>query len=103
MIAARNKADGVANLLVEAKADLNATNKVRLVGLNIYVLGSWLVVGPAGRGRLHHRRMHACMRACVHVQRCRSRSLPWHPDLTRHLHHHRDCRRDGVRRMDGRR
>ena len=45
----------------------------------------------------------ACMHACMHVLRCSSRSLPWHADLTRHLHHHRDCRRDWVRRMDGRR
>ena len=73
MYAAINKADGVAKLLIEAKADLEAKDKVR----------------PVGR--------------CMHVQRCSSRSLPWRADVTHLHHHHRDCRRDCVRRMDARR
>ena len=68
MIAARNKADGVAKLLIEAKADLDATNKVRLVGVHIYMYmrGGWLVVGRAGRAVfIIAACMHACMRACM--------------------------------------
>ena len=78
MYAAREKADGVAKLLIEAKADLDVLTVVRPVGGCI------------------------CMHACMHAQRSISRSLPWHADLT-HLHHHRDCRRDWVRRMERRR
>ena len=66
MHAARNKADGVAKLLIEAKADLDAKDKlVRPVGRCICI-SAWRLVGgrPAGRaglGRVHERRMHACM------------------------------------------
>ena len=101
MFAVGNQADGVAKLLIEAKADLGATNKVRLVVVHIYVYAWRLVGGQAGRRTVSI--IAACMHACVHVLRCSSRSLPWHADLTRHLHHHRDCRRNWVRRMDGRR
>ena len=68
MLAAQEKADGVAKLLIEAKADLDAKDKVRPVGRCIRISAWRLVGGRAGRpGRLHHRRMHACMRACVHA------------------------------------
>ena len=77
MHAAENQADGVAKLLIEAKADLDAKDEVRPVGM--------------------------CIRIFCAVAGC-CRSLPWHADVTHHLHHHRrDCRRDGVRRMERRR
>ena len=37
MIAAENKADGVAKLLIEAQANLEATDEVRHVGVQIYM------------------------------------------------------------------
>ena len=76
MVAAQNKADGVAKLLIEAKADLDATEEVRLVGVHIYMYmrGGWLVVGRAGRAvfiiaACMHACMHACVRACAEVQK----------------------------------
>ena len=67
MVAARLKADGVAKLLIEAKADLDAKSKVRpWAGAYVYLRGGWLVGGRAGgQGRAHERRMHACMHACT--------------------------------------
>ena len=77
MRAAQEKADGVAKLLIEAKADLDAKNEVRPVGM--------------------------CIRIFCAVAGC-CRSLPWHADVTHHLHHHRrDRRRDCARSMDARR
>ena len=71
MLAANHKADGVAKLLIEAKADLDAKNKVRPVGRCICISAWRLVGGPAGGraglGRVHERRMHACMHACAEV------------------------------------
>ena len=65
MVAAQNKADGVAKLLIEAKADLEAKDKlVRPVGRCICifcVVADWWAGGRAGLGRVHERRMHACM------------------------------------------
>ena len=52
MLAAREKADGVAKLLIEAKVDLDATEEVRPVG---------------GPGRVQERRIHACMHPCMHA------------------------------------
>ena len=106
MHAARNKADGVAKLLIEEKADLDAKNKVRPVGRCICV-SAWRLVGGRVDGlgwavSMSAACMQACMHACMHVQRCISRSLPRHADLT-HLHHHRDCRHDWVRSMERRR
>ena len=61
MVAAGNKADGVAKLLIEAKADLDAKDEVRPVGRCICLSAWQLVRGQEGRpGRLHQRRMHAC-------------------------------------------
>ena len=63
MHAARWKADGVAKLLIEAKADLDATGEVRPEGAHICicVAAGWWSGGQADR--LHHRRMHACAEA----------------------------------------
>ena len=64
MVAVGNQADGVAKLLIEAKADLDAKDKVRPVGRCICVsawrLAGWWAGGRAGLGRVHERRMHAC-------------------------------------------
>ena len=48
IVAAGNKADGVAKLLIEAKADLEAKNKVRPVGRCICISAWRLVGGRAG-------------------------------------------------------
>ena len=88
MYAASEKADGVAKLLVDAKADLDATNKVRplLGNANMYMRGVWLT---RGRARPSPRSSHACTQ--LHPA-----SAPAH--LT-HLHH-RDCGRHDMRRLD---
>ena len=71
MRAARYKADGVAKLLIDAKADLEAKDKVRPVGRCICIpawrLAGWWAGGRVGPGRVHERRMHACMHACAEV------------------------------------
>ena len=69
MVAAEAKADGVAKLLIEAKADLDATNGVRPVGVHMYMRGGWLACGGAGRAVSMSA---ACMHACAEVQQ----SLP---------------------------
>ena len=71
MVAAQEKADGVAKLLIEAKADLDATNKVRLVVVHIYVYTWQLVGGRAGRPGPSPSSLHACMHACVRACMCR--------------------------------
>ena len=66
MYAVQSEADGVAKLLIEAKADLDAKDKVRPVGRCICIPAWRLVGGQAGgQGRAHERRMHACMHACT--------------------------------------
>ena len=50
IVAAGNKADGVAKLLIEAKADLDAKNKVRPVGRCICI-PAWRLVGGRAGGR----------------------------------------------------
>ena len=71
MKAAYHKADGVAKLLIEAKADLDAKNKVRPVGRCICI-SAWRLVGgrAVGPGRAVSISA-ACMHAGMHVQRCR--------------------------------
>ena len=69
MVAARYEADGVANLLIEAKAELDAKSKVRPVGVHMYMRGGWLACGRAGRAVSMSA---ACMHACAEVQQ----SLP---------------------------
>ncbi len=64
MFAAINKADGVAKLLIEAKTKLNATQKVRPVGVHICMRGGWLACGRAGRAVSI---IAACMHACAEV------------------------------------
>ena len=49
MVAARYKAEGVTKLLIEAKADLDAKNKVRPVGRCICISAWRLVGGRAGQ------------------------------------------------------
>ena len=63
MYAAEFQADGVAKLLIEAKANLDAKSDVRPVGRCICISAWRLVGGRAGgrAGRVHERRMHACM------------------------------------------
>ncbi len=48
--AAKEKADGVAKLLIEAKADLEAKDKVRPVGRCICI-PAWRLVGGRAGGR----------------------------------------------------
>ena len=67
--AAGNEADGVAKLLIEAKADLEAKDKVRPVGRCICI-SAWRLVGgrAVGPGRavpMSAACMHACMHACT--------------------------------------
>ena len=69
MRAARNKADGVAKLLIEAKADLDAKNKVRPVGRCICI-PAWRLVGGRAVGPGRAVPMRACMHACMHACTC---------------------------------
>ena len=65
--AAKWKADGVAKLLIEAGANLDAKNRVRPEGLHMYicVTAGWLVGGRAVRAVSINA---ACMHACAEVQ-----------------------------------
>ena len=67
MFAAQNKADGVAKLLIEAKADLDATDKVRPVGRCICI-SAWRMTGlwTGGSGQAVSMSA-ACMHACAEV------------------------------------
>ena len=65
IVAARNEADGVAKLLIEAKADLDAKDKVRPVGrcicISAWRLVGWWAGGWAGRAvPMSAASMHAC-------------------------------------------
>ena len=72
MVAAGNKADGVAKLLIEAKADLDAKDKlVRPVGRCICI-SAWRLVGGRAGGpgwdvSMSAACMHLCMHACAEV------------------------------------
>ena len=57
MRAAEFQAYGVAKLLIEAGANMNATDEVRLVGVPINMSGGWLACGLARP--LHS---HSCSR-----------------------------------------
>ena len=78
MCAAKNNADGVAKLLIEAKANLDVEIYVRPRGMHVHMRVGCL---PQGQARPLGRTPHAC--AQLH-------SYPPHAHLT-HLHH-RDCR-----------
>ena len=69
MVAAWRKADGVAKLLIEAKADLDAKNKlVRPVGRCICI-SAWRLVGGRAVGPGCAVSMSAaCMHACTHAR-----------------------------------
>ena len=71
MIAANHKADGVAKLLIEAKADLDAKTKVRPVGRCICI-SAWRLVGGRAGGRAGRAvpMSAACMHACMHACTC---------------------------------
>ena len=64
MLAAQEKADDAAKLLVEAGADLDAQNKVRPMGVHMYMRGGWLARGRAGASPSVP---HACMCRCAVV------------------------------------
>ena len=67
MLAARAKADGVAKLLIEAKADLDAKDEVRPVGRCICIPAWRLAGGRAGGPGWAVSMSAACMHACAEV------------------------------------
>ena len=71
MVAVEEKAYGVAKLLIDAKADLEAKDKVRPVGRCICI-SAWRLVGGRAGGpgwavSMSAACMHACMHACAEV------------------------------------
>ena len=72
MCAAKNNAEGVAKLLIEAKANLDAKDEVRPVGRCICI-SAWRLVGGRAGGlgwavSMSAACMHACTHACAEVQ-----------------------------------
>ena len=65
MIAAQEKADGVAKLLVDAVADLDVQHKVRPVGMHVYM---FICVAAGGRAGRAVSIIAACMHAYTEAQ-----------------------------------